>query len=166
MRLFGRNRDGEQRSPAEVAAGLRQQILRLTPDQLGDPALADEPVLALLMETGHPGAVATLVAVADGTVSLYFSNGGGYIGAGTNAAVAEAGRRLLETAQGFLPELSGVTDPPLPGKGMTQFVAVTRDGLRAAAAVEKDLGERRHALSPLFFAGHGVITQIRLAQPA
>jgi hypothetical protein len=47
----------------------------------------DAPILALLMETGYPEAVATLVAVADGTSSLYFSNGGGFIGVGTPAGV-------------------------------------------------------------------------------
>jgi hypothetical protein len=117
-----------------------------------------------LMETGYPEAVATLVAVVDGTSSLYFSNGGGFIGAGTHAAVAEASRRWLETGQAFLPQLSLITDPPLPAEALTQFVAVTREGLRGIVAPEEELGEGRHALSPLFHAGHDVITQIRLTQ--
>jgi hypothetical protein len=164
MRFFGRKRDTEQQPPAEVYLGLRQQLLRLTPDQLGDGAFADAPVLALLMETGYPEAVATLVAVVDGTSSLYFSNGGGFIGAGTHAAVADASRHWLETGREFLPELSVITDPLLPTEGMTQFVAVTREGLRGVVAVEKELGEGQHGLSPLFYAGQDVITQIRLTQ--
>jgi hypothetical protein len=164
MRYFGRKRDTEQQPPAEVYVGLRQQLLNLTPDQLGDGAFADAPILALLMETGYPEAVATLVAVVDGSSSLYFSNGGGFIGAGTHAAVAEASRRWLETGREFLPELSTIADPTLPAQGMTQFVAVTRDGLRAAAGVEEELGEGRHELSPLFYAGQDVITQIRLTR--
>jgi hypothetical protein len=164
MRLFGRKRDTEKQPPAEVYVDLRQQLLRLTPDQLRDGAFADAPILALLMETGYPEAVATLVAVVDGTSSLYFSNGGGFIGAGTHAAVADASRRWLETGREFLSELSVTSDPPLPPEGMTQFVAVTRDGLRAVVAVEKELGEGRHGLSPLFYAGQDVITQIRLTQ--
>ena len=163
MRLFGRKRDAEQPPPAEVYVGLRQQVLRLTPDQL-DPALAHVPILALVMETGYSEAVATLVAVADGTSSLYFSNGGGVIGAGTHAAVAEASRRWLETGEQFLPQLSVTTDPSLPTEGLTQFVAVTRDGLRGTVAPEEDLGEDRHRLSPLFYAAQDVITQIRLAE--
>jgi hypothetical protein len=47
-----------------------------------------------------------------------------------------------------------------------QFVAVTTGGLLAAVAAAGELGERHHALSPLFYAGHGVITQIRLSQAA
>lgn len=164
MRFFGRKRDTDQPPPAEVYAGLRQQVLRLTPDQLGDGAVADAPILALLMETGYPEAVATLVAVVDGTSSLYFSNGGGFIGAGTHAAVAEASRHWLETGQEFLPQLSVITDPPLPTEGLTQFLAVTREGLRGVVAPEEELGEGRHRLSPLFYAGQEVITQIRLTQ--
>jgi hypothetical protein len=76
MRLR-RKRDREPRPVADVYVGLRQQVLRLTPDQLGNRVPTDAPILALLMETAYPEAVATLVAVADGSASLYFSNGGG-----------------------------------------------------------------------------------------
>jgi hypothetical protein len=162
MRFFGRKRGADQ-PHAEVYEELRQQVLHLTPDQLGD-GYASTPILALLMETGYPEAVATLVGVADGTSSLYFSNGGGFIGAGTHAAVADANRRWLETGLTFLPELSVIADPPVPGEGMTQFVAVTPDGLRGAIAVQEDLGARRHELSPFFYAAQDVITQIRLTQ--
>ena len=148
---------------AEVYEGLRQQVLRLTPDQIGD-AFAGAPILALLMETGYPNAVATLVGVADGTSSLYFSNGGGFVGAGTHAAVADANRRWLEAGRMFLPELHEVADPPLPDVGMTQFVAVTPQGLRAVVAAEDDLGKGRHPLSSFFYAAQDVITQIRLTQ--
>ena len=116
------------------------------------------------METGYPQAVATLVGVADGTTSLYFSNGGGIIGAGNHAAVADANARWLEAGVAVLQQLSTVTDPPLPAEGMTQFVAVTRTGLRGDGAPEDELGEGQHWLSPLFFAAQDVITQIRLAE--
>jgi hypothetical protein len=160
--IFGRKRGAEQ-PHADVYMDLRQHVLHLTPDQLGE-AFVGAPILALLMETGYPEAVATLVGVADGTSSLYFSNGGGVIGAGDHAAVAEATRRWLEAGRTVLPELSEVTDPPLPGVGRTQFVAVAPDGLRGAVAAEDDLGEGRHALSPFFYAAQDVITQIRLAE--
>jgi hypothetical protein len=160
---FRRQRDPDHPSRAEVYDGLRQQVLRLS-DQLDHAAFADAPILVLLMETGYAEAVARLVAVVDGTTSLYFSNGGGIVGAGTHATVVEASRRWLEAGQTAPPLLAESTDPPLPGEGMSQFVAVTPDGLRAAVAPEKELGEREHALSPLFFAAHDVITQIRLVE--
>ncbi len=142
---------------------MRQQVMQLTPDQLGDEVAAG-PLIALLMETGYPEAVATLVAVADGTTSLYFSNGGGVIGAGEHAPVSDANRRLLEVASPALSQLSEISDPSPPAEGLTQFVAVTRDGLRGAGAPEEELGEGQHALSQLFYAGQDVITQIRLVE--
>ena len=149
---------------AEVFSELRERALRLTADQLGDAVPTKAAILALVMETGYREAVATLVAVADGTTSLYFSNGGGFVGAGTHPTVAEASRKWLEAGRAFLPALSDLTEPPLPDVGMTQFVAVTPDGLRGAVAPEDDLGPHRHELSPLFHAAHEVITQIRLTE--
>lgn len=161
MGLFRRKK--ERQPDAEVYSEMRQQVLQLTPDQLGNE-VAEGPLVALMMETGYPEAVATLVAVADGTTSLYFSNGGGVIGAGEHAPVAAANRRLLEAAKSVLSQLSDVSDPSPPPDGLTQFVAVTRDGLRGAGAPEKELGEGQHALSQLFYAGQDVLTQIRLLE--
>ena len=165
MPLFRRKQDAATPPVADVFSELREQALRLTPDQLGEAVPAEAGILALLMETAYREAVATLVAVADGTTSLYFSNGGGFVGAGTHPTVAEASRLWLEAGGTFLPALSNVTEPPLPGVGTTQFVAVTPEGLRGAFAPEDDLGGNRHELSPLFHAAHEVITQIRLTQP-
>jgi hypothetical protein len=164
MRLFGRKQGAEEQSPGAVYGGLRRQVLGLASGQLEGGPFADAPVLALLLETGYAIAVATLVAVVDGTSSLYFSNGGGFIGVGAQPAVAAASRRWLEIGRAFLPQLSTATDPPLPSEGMTQLIAVTPAGLRATAEPEEEFGKGRHALSPLFYAGQDVITQIRLTQ--
>jgi hypothetical protein len=163
MGLFRRGR--AEASAEDVYAGLRAQALGLEPDMLGDALPADAPILALLMEMGYPEAVATLLAVADGSTSLYISTGGGIIGAGEHETVASASRRWLDVAVPFLERLEPCDDAPPPSrKGATQFVAVTSDGLRAASAPEDELGEGRHKLSPLFHAGHDVITEIRLLE--
>src|ERR687898_1781909 len=85
--------------PADVYLGLRGQALALTRELLDPETASDGPVLALLMETGYPEAVATLVGLADGTTSMYFSNGGGMIGAGQHEDVAAATHRWLELGQ-------------------------------------------------------------------
>jgi hypothetical protein len=165
MPLFRRKQEAATPPVADVFSELRWQALRLTPDQLGGAVPTEAGILALLMDTAYREAVATLVAVVDGTTSLYFSNGGGFVGAGTHPTVAEASRLWLEAGGTLLPALSNVTEPPLPGVGMTQFVAVTPEGPRGAVAPEDNLGGNRHELSPLFHAAHEVITQIRLTQP-
>jgi hypothetical protein len=142
---------------------LRNQALALTRDLLDPEAASDGRVIALLMETGYPEAVATLVGLADGTTSMYFSNGGGMIGAGQHPDVAEATRgwlQLAEQALELLQEAPG--DVELPDEGMTQLVAVTDSGRRVAQSPEEELGGGSHPLSPLFYAGHDVITAIRV----
>ena len=149
--------------PAEVYVGLRRQALAVTRELLDPETASEGPLLALLLETGYPEAVATLVGLADGTTSMYFSNGGGMIGAGQHEDVAAATRRWLELGEQALDQLPQAPgEVLLPDEGMTQVVAVTETGLRAARAPEEELGGGGHPLSPVFYAGHDVITAIRL----
>ncbi len=158
MGIFRRKRPEPAPAEAEdMSALLRRNALGLTAEQLGLPV--DTPVVALLMETGHERAVATLAGVADGTTSLYLSNGGGVIGAGQHPAVAEATAAWLRAFEPARPLLAAVDDPELPGEGVTQFVAVTPAGLLGAVAREAELGAGEHALSPLFLAAQAVLTR-------
>lgn len=113
------------------------------------------------METGYPGAAASLVTFADGSTSLYFSAGGGVIGGGDHANVNQAARAFVAKAAEELEHFQPATDRPLPEEGMTRFYLRTPAGLLTAAAKEVDLGEGRHPLSALFHAGHAVITPLR-----
>jgi hypothetical protein len=144
--------------------GLRDLALGLTWEKLGEEQRGE--VVALLMETGYLEAVATLVGVADGSTSLYFSNGGGIIGGGQHEQVAAVTRRWLEVASSDLEQLTPVDEVPLPETGETQFVAVTGAGRLIGGASEELLASERHPLSPLFYAGQDVITQVRLVEDA
>ena len=148
---------------ADVYQGLRQQVLDLDPTQFGLDSSSSNRVWGILMETGYPEAVVTLVAIADGTVSLYFSNGGGIIGVGQHEEPRKAGLALLSTAPAFLQQLKRTEDFPLPEEGHTLFYFMTYDGIFTADAVEDDLGNDRSPLSPLFYKAQDVITQARLA---
>jgi hypothetical protein len=133
--------------PADVYLRLREQMLTVGADTLAEPAAGR--ILALLMETADEEAVVTLVGLADGTTSLYFSNGGGMIGA----------------AEGFLESFTAAPDDPgLPRDGEAQCVAVTEDGRSTLRAAENDLEEGRHPAAPLFYAAHDVITEMRLVE--
>src|SRR5262245_34979877 len=113
------------------------------------------------METGYPAAAATLVALGDGTASLYFSSGGGVIGGGPQPSVNATARRLVEIAGRHLSELSPTTEFPLPGTGEVRFYILTANGVLEGSAREDDLGAGSHSLSEVFFAGHDVITGLR-----
>jgi len=113
------------------------------------------------METGYPEAVVSLLALSDGTASLYFSNGGGIIGAGQHERPAVAARSLVAFAAHNLGHLAEAVEYPLPLPGHTSFYVLTSNGVLTADAPERDCGENRHVLSPLFYAAQELITEIR-----
>lgn len=82
--------------PTAAVRALRDEAIRVSADDIDlAPATALGRVWGVLVEIGYPEPVATLVALSDGTTSLYFSNGGGVIGAGEHAAVRDAASHLL-----------------------------------------------------------------------
>lgn len=151
------------RKVAEIYTELRDQALSIQADQLGLSPDAANPVFGILMETGYKDAVVTVSAMGEGSVSLYFSNGGGIIGLGEHEGPRQAGLELLSVANKFLSHLKPTKEFPLPKTGYTTFYALTAKGVLTANAKEDDLGNGRLPLSPLFLKAHEVITQARIA---
>ena len=144
-------------APAEIYTKLRSQALSTTAKALG----TKEQTFGVIMETGYPEAVVTLVALSDGTASLYFSNGGGMIGLGQHEGPAVAARSLISFANHNLKQLTPTTHTPLPRPGYTRFYVLTQSGTLTAEAKEMELGENRHVLSPLFYSAQELITEMR-----
>ena len=142
---------------------MRDRALRTRRAEIGmaDPP-PDAPIWGLLMETGYPDATATLVALGDGTTSLYLSSGGGVIGGQAHEPVRQANAAFRMNAKRLRPNFRPTTAFPLPNEGRTVFYALTDGGVLTAGAPTVDLGEGRHPLAPLFHAGHDVLTQLRL----
>jgi hypothetical protein len=114
------------------------------------------------MEMGLAGATATLFALADGTTSLYLSTGGGVIGGQGHENVREANAAFLSMANQSRQHLQPASSTPVPKVGYTLFYLLTDAGTITGGGLEDDLGHGRHVLSPLFHAGHGVMTELRI----
>ena len=163
---FLRGKSKRDKLAADTLAGLRDQALRLSPNDIGAaPSAARPDVWGILMETGYATAAASLVAFADGSASLYFSNGGGIIGAGEHRPVRLAAEELLSSVQQHLPLFVPASSTPLPEVGRVCFYVRTFDGIRTAEASEDDLGHGRHPLSRVFHKGHAMISAMRGATP-
>jgi hypothetical protein len=147
---------------ADIYRDLRQQVFAISPSKIGISPTAPDQVWGVLMETGYPEAVATLVTVADGTVSLYFSNGGGIIGVGQHEGLRKACMEFLSFSQSFVKQTSPTKAFPLPARGSTRFYLLTLEGVRTAEFNEDDLGNNKLPLSPLFHKADEVITQARI----
>ena len=148
-------------SPTEVAAELRMRAL----DALGELRNGDM-LGGIVVDWGFPTATASVVALADGTTSLYLSSGGGVIGGGGNASVRQAADALLALAQRMTGEIRAPDDGSAPAPGEFRFHVVTADGARSATATVEKLGGGAHSLSPLFAATQDVITALREVSPS
>lgn len=150
-RLFG-----GRPSPEQVYAGLRERLLV-------HPLPAPSDAIAV-MEWNLGEAVATIVAVSDGTVSMYLSSGGGTIGAGEHPGPRAAGEKMIAAARAAADRLASATTLAPPGPGETAFHLRTASGLRSAivAAEEFDAGPSGpHPLTSFFGAAQDVITALR-----
>jgi len=162
--IFGCNKtDANQYKTADIYRDLRQQVFSIDPSKIGvPPSSASNSVWGVVMETGYPEAVATLVALADGTVSLYFSNGGGIIGVGQHEGPRKASTELLTASKEFLSQVALTKTFPLPSQGNTRFYFLTSGGVLTTESKEDDLGNNRLPLSPLFHKAQEVIAQTRM----
>ena len=154
-------------SPNGVYSGLRHNALTIKRLEVGIPSPSPgAPAWGVLMETGHGPVTVTLFALADGTTSLYFSNGAGVIGGQGNEMVRKANGAFLNQANQLLAHLKPTASFPIPEPAHTVFYVLTDSGILEGGALENDLGYGRHPLSPLFHAGHEVISQLRLTSEA
>ena len=146
-------------------SGLRDMVFNLNTKEIGlTKDNFGHPVWGMVMETGFPEGSFSLVTLADGTTSLYFSNGGGIIGGGEHDSVREASGYFLTGAQQFYKSASKVTEYPSPSDGEVKFYFFTFDGTLMYSAPEEELGDEKDELSDLFYAAHGVISELRKIQ--
>ena len=91
---------------------------------------------------------ATVVAYADGTASIYISNGGGYLGGSESyKAIQDAGLKMILIARKFQPTMQLTKQFPLPEGGVIFFYVVTIDGVYTARAPQEELNQRTHPLT-------------------
>ena len=144
----------------EIFQELRNMVITADPEEFG-LAKTDGPVWGLLMETGYAEGSFTLVAIRDGTVSIYFANGGGMIGIGQHETPRRIASELLALAPNYLSETTITTNYPVPTDGLTRFYFLTFDGVRTVEGKEDDMGNNQHAFSPLFHKAHELIGAAR-----
>lgn len=144
---------------------LREQALRGTSSASGlhSSSMSTEP-WGILMETGFRDESYTLVALSDGSASIYLSNGGGCIGGRRHENIRNAAQSMVELAARFQPEATATTICDLPKNGRTVFYFLTAAGIFMAEESEEELSGMRHAWSPLFQAGQEVIKQYRVIE--
>ena len=109
---------------------LRRMLLSAKPSDFGLTPTAELPrVWAAMMEMRLGKADVSLVAVAEGSTSLYFSRGGGIIGGGEHDSVRAANHKWLVAIDRFCNH---------------RLFALRPRSDRGRVAVGQDLGDAQH----------------------
>ena len=169
--------------PGEVAYRLSEEYRRLRSALMAwIPDAEDMPVHAkvagVVVEIGHAASesVTSVFAFADGSTSVYRSDGAQAEGLSGTAGIGAASSGLLAAVGGALAEFAPVLDVvPLPQPGHVHFVAHARLGDDTewsellARAGEAELSTGKHPLSAAYarakeilgLAGHGTEAGVR-----
>jgi hypothetical protein len=152
--------------PKSIYLGLRGQALNLKREKIGlpTPSKPTQP-WAALMDWGLSSGTATVVAIADGTASVYLSSGGGSIGGGqSHESIRNAAKKMVTVAAEFQPQMRATNFYPLPRSGEVIFYLLTDARVFMVTASEEELSSHRHPLSKLGDAAQEIVTQYRLVQ--
>jgi len=145
--------------------GLRSLVLQGTRANFGlGPGSRPTQPFAVVEDWGLPDGTTTVVAIADGSASVYRSNGGGSIGGGqSHELIREAALEMVKLADEVQPLMHSTREYPLASRGYVNFYVVTDAGVYAATALEDDLGSRHSPFSNLGDSAQAIITAYREA---
>jgi hypothetical protein len=151
----------EPDSPFERFLGLRSLAFGAYAGGLPTGGDDDPGVAAVVVDIPAEGGFVAVVVLADATTSLYTSVGGGTIGAGSHAPVAEASRALLAVVGSRIADFLPGEDPALPPRAVVRFHVFGRAGSFLADVPEDAFwGRFAHRLMPVISATQDVITAI------
>jgi hypothetical protein len=150
-------------APKDVYIGLRNTMLQGSRSKFGLTATAKptEP-WGVLMDWGVQKGTASVVAMSDGSASVYLSSGGGYIGGIGQEPIRRAAQKAVEVARAVRLPSQPTTDYPLPEQHGVFFYFLTDAGVFVLRTSEQELNSSRHPLRELGDAMQRVITEYRL----
>jgi hypothetical protein len=148
--------------PVAVTALLRNNIFNLKIEDIGLTHSATPLVWGVMMELGYQDVVVSLVVMADGSCSVYLTDGTGAVGCGLYSEVRQAAANMLSIAQRMISQCVSTMAFPLPAESRVQFYLLTGQGVFNAEAARHDLDEGAINIAELYYAGHTVIDMIEL----
>ena len=148
--------------PAAVTALLRNNVFNLKVEDIGLTLAKCPQVWGVMMELGYPEVVVSLVALADGSCSVYLSDGSGAVGCGLYSEVRQSAANMLHVAQRMIPHCTPAESHPLPDDSRVRFYLLSAQSVLTAEASRHELDEGATEMAELYYAGHAVIGMIEL----
>ena len=113
---------------------------------------------------GLPTGVASLLAIADGTTSLYTTTGGGIIGGGFHEPVRAATEKFLALLDSAVGQFEPRAAFELPAAGRFSFVVRTYEVDLGTEVSLADFASGTHRLTPVFVAANDVLTALHMTE--
>jgi hypothetical protein len=147
--------------PSQYAV-FRGQALTAQREQLGISAPGEGfPVWGALMEMAVPVGHFSVLALQDGTASVYLSNGAAVIGGGEHESARRAASAVIECANEARGQFRTTLQSASPSQGRVAFYLRTDLGLISAEFPEIELRRDDHPLNRLYIAAHVLLANLR-----
>ena len=148
-------------------AGLRSMVLEGTRANFGlGPGASPKQPFAVVTDWGDAQGATTIIAVADGSASVYPSSGAASIGGGqSHESIRNAALKTVELASAVQPLMHATTEFPLAPRGQVSFYVVTDSGVFTATASQEDLSGNRSPFSALGAGAQNIVAEYRRLAP-
>jgi hypothetical protein len=155
-----------QSSAPDAFQGLRSLVLQGTRASFGlGPGSRPTQPFAVVMDFGLADGNTTVVAIADGSASVYLGSGGGFIGGGqSHESIRTAALKTVELADKVQPLLQATTAYPLAERGQVNLYVVTDAGVFTATASGDDVRGGGSPFSKLGDSAQNIIMEYRRIQ--
>jgi hypothetical protein len=153
------------KDPKEMYPQLRNMMLQGSREKFSLPATSkrNEP-WGVVMDWGVKNGTVTVVAMSDGSASVYFSSGGGYMGGKGLEPVRLAAQKAVEISRVVELPRDPTTSYPLPETHGVFFYFLTDAGVFVCRTTEQELNSGNDPLRKTGDAIQEVISQFRLSK--
>ncbi|MBN8740945.1 MAG: hypothetical protein J0H86_15690 [Xanthomonadaceae bacterium] len=157
----------EPPSAPSLGPELREQFLVTSAADAGiSPSARFPSVYGVSMDFFVDENVATVIALSDGSASVYTTSSFGIIGGIGHAAVRKAARRFVTVAARYADAAVPISTHPYPAAGKVRFYFLTYDGLRSVETDAEPIVEGDSSpFIPLYGAGQDVLTELLRTRP-
>ncbi len=158
----------EPKKPADDAGrDLRKMFLTMPAEKAGIQRSTEFPrVWGVAMDWPIGQQIATLVALADGSASLYTTGTFGIIGGIGHETVRTAAKTLVKRAERYYDSSASTNDLSYPQLDHVRFFFRTFDGVRVIDVTLASVTDERGRYSDLFDLAQDAIGQLRMGSEA
>lgn len=151
-----------QKDPSDAMRAMRSKLLTGSPSEFGvDPSKEHPNVYGVIMEFPIDDITASVVALSDGTASLYTTSTFGIIGGSGHASVRRAAESLVTQGEKFISKGVAVKAFPYPSQTEVYFYLLTFNGVKLLKTSLSAIESGQDMLSKFFEDGQAVLTELR-----